>query len=60
MANLKKGAVTLGIPYKPTKSEKTESLFIVYVDDNGNPQLLTKGVLEPQQPVHLRCRLERR
>ena len=43
VSDLKKGAATLGIPYKPTASEKTGSLFIVYVDNNGKPQLLTNS-----------------
>ncbi|MEA4993037.1 MAG: S-layer homology domain-containing protein [Oscillibacter sp.] len=42
VSNFGKGAVTLGIAYKATNSERTGNLFGVYVDQNGKPQLLTK------------------
>jgi hypothetical protein len=38
-----KGAVTLGIAYKAPDKEKTGSLFGVFVDKNGKPQLLANS-----------------
>lgn len=38
-----KGTVTLGITYSAASNEKTGSLFGVYVDQNGKPQLLTNS-----------------
>ncbi len=38
-----KATVTLGIAYKATGKEKAGSLFGVYVDKNGKPQLLTNS-----------------
>lgn len=43
VSNFGKGAVTLGIAYKATDKEKTGSLFGVYVDKNGKPQLLNNS-----------------
>ncbi|WP_197055545.1 S-layer homology domain-containing protein [Intestinimonas butyriciproducens] len=38
-----KGTVTLGITYSAASNEKTGSLFGVYVDQNGKPELLTNS-----------------
>ena len=43
VSDLKGGTATIGIPYKPASTEKTGSLFGVYVDGNGKPQLLTNS-----------------
>ena len=40
VSDLKGGTATIGIPYKPNSTEKTGSLFGVYVDGSGNPTLL--------------------
>ncbi len=40
VSDLKGGAATIGIPYKPSLTEKTDNLYAVYVDKNGTPQLL--------------------
>jgi len=40
VSDLKGGIATIGIPYKPNSTEKTGSLFGVYVDGSGNPTLL--------------------
>ncbi|HWR22361.1 MAG TPA: S-layer homology domain-containing protein [Feifaniaceae bacterium] len=43
ISNFGKGAVTLGFAYKATGKEKTGSLFGVYVDQDGRPQLLANS-----------------
>lgn len=46
VANFGKGAVTLGIAYKPANKEKSGNLFGVYVDKKGKPLLLTNSSYE--------------
>ena len=43
VSDLKGGTATIGIPYEPNSTEKTGSLFCVYVDSSGKPQLLTNS-----------------
>ena len=46
VSDLKGGTATIGIAYKPTTTEKSGSLYGVYVDGKGNPQLLTNSSYE--------------
>ncbi len=41
--NFDKGMITLSIAYKASANGKTGNLFGVYIDKEGNPQLLTKS-----------------
>lgn len=43
ITNFGNGVVTLGIAYKATSAEAAGSLFGVYVDKNGKPQVLTNS-----------------
>ena len=44
ITNLGKGYVTVSIPYKLGKSEKTENLLIYYIDKKGNVKKISKAV----------------
>ena len=44
ITNLGKGYVTVSIPYKLGKSEKTENLLIYYIDKKGNVKKVSKAV----------------
>ena len=46
ITNLGKGYVTVSIPYKLGKSEKTENLLIYYIDKKGNVKKVSKAVYD--------------
>ena len=46
ITTLGKGRVTVSIPYKLGKSEKTENLLIYYIDKKGNVKKVSKAVYD--------------
>ncbi len=54
VSDLKGGTATIGIPYTPKSTEKTGNLYGVYVDKNGNPQLLINSSYENGKVIFAR------
>ncbi len=57
IADFGKGAVTLGIAYKAAYNEETGSLYGVYVDKNGKPQLLSNSSYDNGRLIFARSSL---